>query len=222
MINWKKNILLGSFVLALFPLLSSGSSLSDVQVLASPGTVALTFDDGPSPVFTPQILDILKENNVKATFFVLGPLAKRHPDIIRRMIAEGHAVGVHSMTDPRLTRLNDAQLNYEVAGSRNIVHKIIGKAPVCFRPPYEVINNRVRRFIESQNLIVVPIAYDSFDYTRINTDKVVKGVLDHLKSGRVFLFHDGYARRQKTVSALPKIIAGIRAKGFGFSTICYP
>lgn len=221
-LNWKKNILLLSFILALFPLISSGTSLSDVRVLALPGTVALTFDDGPSPVFTPQVLDILKENNIKATFFVMGPLAKRFPEIIHRMIAEGHAVGIHTMTHPRLTRLNDAQLNYEVVGSRDIIHKIMGRAPVCLRPPYEVINKHVRNFVEAHNLIVVPMAYDSFDYTHINPDKLVKGVVDHVKSERVFLFHDGYAHRGKTVAALPKIIAGIRAKGFGFSAICYP
>lgn len=222
MFNWKKNILLLGIILTLFPLVSSAATLSNVRVLAIPGTVALTFDDGPSPVFTPQILDILKANNIKATFFVMGPLAKRFPDIIHRMIAEGHAVGVHTMTHPRLTRLNDAQLNYEVVGSRDIVQKIIGNAPVCLRPPYEVINNHVRHFVEAHNLIVVPMAYDSFDYTHRSADRVVKGVVDHVKSERVFLFHDGYAHRGKTVAAIPKIIAGIRAKGFGFSAICYP
>jgi peptidoglycan/xylan/chitin deacetylase (PgdA/CDA1 family) len=196
-------------------------NLSEVPITAQVGTVALTFDDGPSPIYTPQILDILKKNNIKATFFVLGPLAKQFPEIIGRMVSEGHAVGIHTMTHPKLTRLNATQLHHEVIASRDVIQKLIGIPPVCLRPPYGVQNQRVKQYVNAQHLILVSNGFDSLDYQNRGVDQLTQRVVENARSGRVFLFHDGYVKREQTVAALPGIIAGIREKGFGFSAICY-
>jgi len=193
-----------------------------IETHPKPNTVALTFDDGPSPKYTPQILAILKKEHIKATFFVMGGLAKRHPELVQRIKSEGHAVALHTMTHPKLTRLNDKQLHYEIIEARENVRKAIGINPMCLRPPYGLINSHVRQYIEKTGMTVVPIGFNSFDYENRGVNKLEKWVLANVRSGRVFLMHDGYNHRQQTVDALPTIIKGIREKGLGFSAICYP
>lgn len=197
-------------------------NINEIVWQAKPGTVSLTFDDGPSPIYTPQILDILKQHNIKATFFVMGTAAKKHPELIKQIQAEGHAVALHTMTHPKLTRLSNKGLYNEVVKPRDIVKDIIGKPPVCLRPPYGMINDRAKRYIEQHGMISVPMGFNSFDYERRGTTRLANWVVKNARSERVFLLHDGYHRREQTVAALPSIIKGIRAKGLGFSAICYP
>ena len=197
-------------------------SLSDVRVKPLSGTVALTFDDGPSPIYTPKVLAILKENHIKATFFVMGWAAKKYPALIRQMIAQGHAVANHTNSHKDLTRLSSKQLYAEVVGAKEKIRGVLGKPPVCLRPPYGKGNKRVAAYIRQQGMVMVPMGFNSFDYENRGVDRLVKWVVSNAKPGRVFLLHDGYSHRQQTVTALPKIIAGIRKKGLGFSAICYP
>src|SRR5215204_5518174 len=107
-------LLLGTALFLCQTILAFGQDLKDVRTGALKGTVALTFDDGPNPISTPQILAILKKNDIKATFFVMGPLAKKYPELIQEMLKEGHAVADHTMSHPMLTKLSDKQLAYEV------------------------------------------------------------------------------------------------------------
>lgn len=199
-----------------------GQNLSNVRTKAVKGTVALTFDDGPSPIYTPQVLDILKKNNIKATFFVMGWSAKKYPQLIHRMLAEGHAVANHTMSHKMLTKLSANRLRYEVVQSRNNIAAVVGSPPVCLRPPYGASNSRVREFIRSQDMIPVSMGFNSFDYENRGTQKLINWVVKNAHSGQVILLHDGYKGRAQTVKALPEIIAGIRKKGLGFSAICYP
>lgn len=184
------------------------------------GTVALTFDDGPSPIYTPQILTILKENGIKATFFMVGSNARLYPEIVKMVLAEGHAIGSHSLTHPKLTQLNDAQLYKEVATPQDIIYKITGKKPVCLRYPFGMSNEHVRAVIRSQGMQPVPMGFNSFDYDRPGVDKIVSQVVNNLYSGQVILLHDGYDKREQTVKALPRIIEAVKEKGLGFSPIC--
>src|SRR5580765_7584734 len=110
------------------------------QMPAQAGTVALTFDDGPNPVYTPQILAILKKYNIKATFFVVGNNAKKYPELIKQEIAEGHAVNDHSMTHPMLTKVSKAQLYDEVVLSKKVIATAAGRNPKCLRYPFGASN----------------------------------------------------------------------------------
>jgi peptidoglycan/xylan/chitin deacetylase (PgdA/CDA1 family) len=216
------NICILGLLLLMLSQSSIAKDLSQVQSTAQSGTVSLTFEDGPSPIYTPPILDILKKNNVKATFFVMGPLAKKFPKIIDRIVAEGHAVGIHTMTHPKLTRLNDSQLHYEVVGSRDIIQTILGKSPVCLRPPYGITNKHVENYVKANKLILVSTGFDSLDYQNRGVASLTERVINNAHSGQIILLNDGHFKRQQTVAALPHIIAGIRQKGLGFSAICYP
>lgn len=185
----------------------------------APGTVALTFDDGPSP-YTPQILAILKKYNVKATFFMVGTNAKKYPELVKQVYAEGHVIASHSMTHPQLTHLSDQALEWEVATPNKIIYEIIGQKPKCLRYPFGMSNEHVRTVIRKNGMVPVPMGFNSFDYNRPGTDKIISWVLKNIYSKQVILMHDGYDKREETVAALPVIIEGIKKKGLGFSTIC--
>lgn|SRR3989338_256364 len=184
------------------------------------GTVALTFDDGPTQTYTPQILAILKKYHIKATFFMVGTNAKNNPDMVKMVYADGHAVNSHSLTHPMLTKLKDAELHKEVAMPQVIIYNIIGTKPLCLRYPFGASNEHVRQVIRSEEIMPVPMGFNSFDYERPGTDKIVSWILKNAHSGQVILLHDGFAKREQTVAALSQIIEGIQKKGLGFSQIC--
>jgi len=207
-------------IIVMIMLLMTSLGHATVRTTPLPGTVALTFDDGPSRIYTPQILDILKKYHIKATFFVVGASAKEYPDLIQRIQAEGHYVNDHTMTHPLLTRLAKNKWYFEMVEPANIVQKIIGKRPVCLRYPFGMSNQAIRDYIRSQNMAPVPMGFNSFDYERPGVAKITSWVLQNARSGQVFLFHDGYDKREQTVAALPLIIEGIQKKGLGFSQIC--
>lgn len=198
----------------------AAGSAPDPTTLPIPHTVALTFDDGPSPIYTPQVLAILKKYNIKATFFVVGENARKYPDIVKAIYADGHHVNNHSMTHPMLTKLSDASLHYEVSEPYNIIHQILQTYPKCLRYPFGASNAHVRQVIRDQHMLPVPMGFNSFDYDRPGTEKIINWVLKNAYSRQVILLHDGYFKREQTVSALPAIIEGIKKKGLGFSTIC--
>ena len=200
----------------------SAYAVTDNQVhkVAPKGTIALTFDDGPTAVYTPQILAILKKYNIKATFFMVGNNAKNHPDIVKQVLADGHAINSHSLTHPMLTKIGDTQLHREVEEPQVIIYKIIGHKPNCLRYPFGASNQHVRDVIRSQGIVPVAMGFNSFDYDRPGVDKIVNWVLKNAYSGQVILLHDGFDKREQTVAALPRIIEGIQKKGLGFSQIC--
>jgi peptidoglycan/xylan/chitin deacetylase (PgdA/CDA1 family) len=191
-----------------------------VRTVGQKGTVALTFDDGPNPIYTPQILAILKKYHVKATFFMVGVNAQKYPEVVKQVLAEGHAINTHTQTHPMLTRINNAQLEREVRMPSVIIQKITGKKPLCLRYPFGASNEHVRNVIRENGITPVPMGFNSFDYDRPGVDKIVNWVLKNCCSKQVILLHDGYAKREQTVAALPRIIEGIKEKGLGFSQIC--
>lgn len=217
--TFKKIILTALF--GLLPLFACADNTENgIHKIAEKGTVALTFDDGPTEKYTPQIVAILKKYNIKATFFMVGMNAENHPDMVKLVLANGHAINNHSQTHPMLTKLNDKQLQIEVAEPKEIIEKITGKKTACLRYPFGASNQHVRDVIRANGMVPVPMGFNSFDYNRPGVDKIVSWVLQNARSGQVFLFHDGFDKREQTVAALPLIIEGLKKKGYGFSQIC--
>jgi peptidoglycan-N-acetylglucosamine deacetylase len=201
-------------------LLASASYAQDREAIATPGTVALTFDDGPSKEFTKEIVAILNKYHIKATFFVVGEMAAAHPDVVKFVNANGQAIANHTYDHPFLTHLKDAQVNMEIENTQAIIYKLIGKKPVCLRYPYGDYNKRVAGIITQHGLKPIDIDVDSEDYRRQGVKVIVKNVMKEVKSGSVILFHDGPSKREQTVAALPLIIEAIQKKGLKFSQIC--
>ena len=181
----------------------------------TPGSrvIALTFDDGPSAATTPRLLDILKGRNVKATFFVLGTLAERNPDIIKREAAEGHEIASHTPYHNQLTNLTYAQVRAEAVEMDRIFTEILGVVPPFTRPPYGAYNATVQDALH-QPLITWSI--DPRDWADRNSDIVCNRVISAAFDGAIILVHDIHAT---TVDAVPCIVDNLRKQGYEFLTV---
>lgn len=179
--------------------------------------IALTFDDGPHPKTTNEILKILKEKNVKATFFVLGENVKMYPEILAKTKAEGHEIASHSYTHRHLTKVNAAECGQEMDDAEAIISQIAEK-PHLFRPPGGLYNETVLKEAQNRNYTIVLWSIDTLDWQRPNIGSVVKAVMEQAKSGSIILMHDGLYP-MPTPKALGIIIDKLRAKNYSFVTV---
>lgn len=181
--------------------------------------VALTFDDGPNPQYTGQVLDILKEADVKATFFMLGAAVARHPDIAARVAQEGHTVANHSYYHLNWNTISVARLEDEMAWTSAAIVKATGESPLWLRPPGGRTNSRVYRMAREQNLALVMWDADTSDWKRPPPATITYNALSGIRPGGTILMHDGGGDRSNTVAALPGIIDGIKKRGYRCVTL---
>lgn len=175
--------------------------------------IALTFDDGPSRKNTAVLLDALKERNVKATFFVLGLNVVKYPDLVKRMVDEGHEVGNHTYSHKNLFQLDDDEIKEEIDITNNLIKDITGSNPKIFRPSYGNYNENIKNIA---NMEVVNWTIDSLDWRLKNTKKIYNRVIYKLKGNDIVLLHDIY---KTSVNAAIKIIDKLQAEGYEFVTI---
>ncbi|MGI8427566.1 MAG: polysaccharide deacetylase family protein [Actinomycetota bacterium] len=200
-----------------------GTLSGQIQTLAStPGTgapqVALTFDDGPSPLYTPAILDILRNAGVKATFFPLGRTASRNPDLVRRLVAEGMHIGNHSWDHPVLTNKPAKFVIDQLKRSEDTL-SALGASVSVFRPPFGSFQPSTLKTAESLHLKTVIWSVDSLDWKKTGTEQIVDRVLSLVRPGSIILLHDGGGNRSQTVAALPQIISTLKARGYQFALL---
>ncbi len=190
--------------------------------------IALTFDDGPSREFTPAILDILKQKNVKGSFFVIGAAAVLEPRILERMYKEGHDIGNHTFTHPNLSRSPNVRLELELNATQRVLESKLGIRSVLFRPPFAKdmepeTRGQARTLLESAALGYIAIGQkiDPLDWGLPGAEKIVQKTVEYARSrrGNVVLLHDGGGDRSQTIEALPKIIDQLRAEGFEFVSL---
>lgn len=179
--------------------------------------IAMTFDDGPSPETTPRLLDMLKQRNIKVTFFLIGQNAERNPDIVRRILAEGHEIGNHSWTHPQLSKLSDDRVTQEITKTQDTIKNESGFTPTMLRPPYGAITARQRSWIESQfGLNIILWSVDPFDWKRPGPSVITQRILSGARPGAIILSHDIH---KQTVDAMPATLDALLAKGYKFVTI---
>ena len=176
---------------------------------------ALTFDDGPVAETT-DLLDTLADKGVKATFFTVGSNAANHPEILRRMVTEGHVVGNHTMDHPQLTRLSATAVRKEITRTSDLIEKATGQRPALLRPPYGATNDTVRQVAADLGMSQILWNVDPEDWKDRNSATVEKRVLANTKNGSIVLSHDIH---QTTREAYADIIDGLRAKGFTLVTV---
>ena len=181
--------------------------------------IALTFDDGPQPIYTLQVLHILQEYGVKATFFCIGRQIPRYASIVQQVSRAGNVIADHTWDHFDLTKLSIASMQWELNGTANEIEQVTGVRPVLFRPPYGFINTTVKNI--SMQLGLTPIMWnvDPNDWRLPGTDAIVERVLANTGNGSVILMHDGGGNRSQTVQALPQIISGLQQRGFRFVTV---
>jgi peptidoglycan-N-acetylglucosamine deacetylase len=183
------------------------------------GEVALTFDDGPNPPYTTQVLAILKQYGIQATFFCVGSQVARYPDLVRQEAAAGHTIGNHSWSHPFLTSLSTAQISSELTMTGDIIEQVTGTRPTFFRPPYGAVNARVLAQVNQLGLTTFIWSDDSLDWTGSAPSAITQLVLSTVTNGAIIIMHDGGGNRSRTVAALPSIIEGLQARHFRLVTL---
>ena len=175
--------------------------------------VALTFDDGPGPD-TMRILSALNRLRVPGTFFVIGRQLEGRERALRAIAAHGDEIGVHSWSHPDLTTLTPARVRSELVGTRNAIRRLAGVDPVLYRPPYGAVDRRVMAAVAAARMVPVLWDADGDDWAGGATPaRVSRTILSEVRPGSIILLHDGGGRRGVTVRALPRIVAGLRARG---------
>ena len=187
---------------------------------AAPGVVYLTFDDGPTPAWTPRVLELLARHRALATFFVVGGNAAAHPELVRQAYAAGHGVGNHTWTHRRLTRLGGGALEAEVGATSAAIHRATGAPVRCLRPPYATVDAANAERARALGLRLVMWDVDSGDWRRPGAGVIADRILGRVRSGDVVLLHDGGGDRSQTVTALQQVLASLSAGGFRFSPLC--
>ncbi len=202
------------------------------QIGAANKKIALSFDDGPDPRWTPKILDILKEKNAPGVFFVIGDEANRRPDILQREYAEGHEIGNHTFTHPKFDEISHTQIRWELNLTQRLIESTLGVKSILFRPPYGIDHQpeyaeEVAQLPLAQDMgyLIVGQRIDPDDWSMpdgknpLPAKDIVASVLRQADKGNIILLHDGGGERAQTVAALPQIIDALRAKGYQFVSV---
>ena len=186
----------------------------------SAGVVYLTFDDGPNPVWTPRVLELLARHRAQATFFVLGRSAAAHPELVRQEHAAGHGVGNHTWSHHRLTGLGDGELAAEVSSTSAAIQRATGVPVRCLRPPYATVDRASAQRVGALGLRLVLWDIDTRDWLRPGAGVIAGRVLGRVRAGDVVLMHDGGGDRSQTVAALEQLLTDLSARGFRFAALC--
>ena len=183
--------------------------------------LALTFDDGPHQKYTEAILDILQNNGIRATFFVIGKNAQRYPQIIAKIYKGGNVIGNHSYSHFYLTKLTDEKVRAELTKTSELVNAVIKKYPILFRPPYGICSARSAEITRQLGFVTIVWNDTTNDYEVEQTtpEKIAADIIKLAKPGSIIGLHDGGGNRQKTVAALPIIINTLKTAGYEFLTL---
>lgn len=178
-----------------------------------PKKIALTFDDGPHPVYTREMLEVLREENVPATFFLLGQNIELYKDVVKEISEDGHLIGNHTYHHVQITTLPAKQACEEIQKTNSLIEELTGRNTEYVRPPFGTWNEGLESDL---NLIPVMWTIDTLDWTTQNVDRIVEQVVKNAKENDIILMHDSY---ESTVQAVERIITLLEAKGFEFVTV---
>ena len=190
------------------------------QGAGGPHQVALTFDDGPDPKWTPKILDILKAADVKAAFFLVGANAEQYPGLVRRIVAEGHEIGNHTYYHPNLAECWPEHIRLELNATQLLLETITGRSTTLFRPPYAADTSPSKiteltplQLAQDLGYLVVLENIDPQDWARPGADVILQRVKQQRRDGSIILLHDAGGDREQTVEALPRILDYLKTRG---------
>ena len=180
--------------------------------------IAITFDDGPDPVLTPRLLDLLKQRGIHATFFLVGKNAAAFPEVVSRIVAEGHEVANHSWSHPLLTQMGQDGVESQLRRTHDAIVKACGTAPLLYRPPYGAVRLSQRTRIEKTfgyPAILWDVDPQDWKHPR-NAQKVYDSILSLTRPGSIILCHDIH---ETTVAAMPSTLDDLTARGYRFATV---
>ncbi|MGW1954294.1 glycosyltransferase [Streptomyces sp. NPDC001920] len=188
--------------------------------------LVLTFDDGPDPTWTPKVLDVLKKHDAHAVFFVTGTMTSRHPDLVQRMVEEGHEVGLHTFNHPDLSYQTQKRIDWELSQNQLAISGAAGIRTSLFRPPYssfaDAMDNKswpVTEYIGRRGYITVVNNTDSEDWQKPGVDEIIRRATPKGGKGAIVLMHDSGGDRHQTVEALDRFLPDMKAEGYRFANL---
>ncbi|MDZ7991294.1 MAG: polysaccharide deacetylase family protein [Nostoc sp. EfeVER01] len=195
-----------------------GQIIKAAKLTQGEKVIALTFDDGPWPETTEQVLSILKSNNIKGTFFVVGQNLKNYPELGKQIVAQGHVIANHTWHH-WYHFFNQQAAAFEIERTTDLIYQVTGVKTNLFRPPGGNLHNGLSAYAKGQKYAVVMWSADSIDYKLPTVPKLIDNVIKDSKPGGIVLMHDGGGNRSRTVQALPEIINNFKKQGYRFVTI---
>jgi len=183
--------------------------------------IALTFDDGPHLKYTEEVLNILKKNNIHATFFVMGGSVRNHPELLKEEFAAGNVIGNHTYSHPNLSKLTSSAIGQELNKNDAMIYKTIHVHPILFRPPYGACSELCTATITKLGYKKVTWHFlvNDWDVNKTSSEKIADQIIKNAKPGAIMAMHDGGGNREKTVQALPVIIDTLKKNGYQFVTV---
>lgn len=181
--------------------------------------IALTFDDGPHPRYTEEILNILEEYNIRATFFIIGVNAENYPENLKRILDSGCEIGNHTYSHARINKMNRVEIQQEIKQCEQTIFRLTGYRPSLFRPPEGVMSDTLSDVIKEMQYNIVLWSIDTLDWAMNPSSRICQTVTDQLKGGDIILMHDYVSGGNTTCQALKKMIPLLLAKGYEFVTV---
>ncbi len=201
------------------PVSSPSSTLTRNASTGLTKTVYLTFDDGPNPTWTPEILSLLEKSGAHASFFVIGRSAAKWPLLVEREATDGDTVGDHTWTHPDLTKLSAAAVSAQLATDKSLITQLTGTVPALWRPPYEAFDPSVVAIASGLRMKMELWSDTTGDWQLPGTEVIVLRVMAGLHNGTVVLFHDGGGNRSETVAAVATLIPQLQAAGYRLAAL---
>jgi len=187
--------------------------------------IALTFDDGPNPIYTPQVLKILNDHQVKATFFLIGQQAQAYPELVQQIKARGHGLGNHSFSHAfNLSLMPREEIRREILKAQEVLFRITGEYPTLFRSPLGWVSRELEAVCHDLSLPIINGSIKAGDVSLPGTEHILSAVLDWVQAGDIIILHDAggfgfYRDRTQTLQALPVILETLKERGYRFVTV---
>ena len=182
--------------------------------------VAITFDDGPNPVYTPQVLEIFSEAKGKATFFMIGEQMRNHPEVVEQVANQGHEIGNHTLTHPKLSQLSIQDCLKEIEETEKLIKKLAGRKPVVFRPPYLDYNQETVSLLQRKRYPMIgAVNLDAQDWEQPGALHILEKSREAVKNGSILIFHDGYGDRSQTIEAVRILVSEFTSQGYQLVTV---
>ncbi len=186
--------------------------------------IALTFDDGPNDPFTSELLDYLAKEKIKATFFVVGNAAEQHPLVVKRIITDGHVIGNHSMSHRFTNYFRDPTFAKEIIKNQEILHKLTGKKPALFRPPWLMRQPALLKTVKKLDMHPVGGEFCSnLEVFQVASQKIAQDTMKKIRPGSIIIFHDGYdgkgGNRRQTIDAVKLLVPELKKAGYTMTTV---
>lgn len=182
--------------------------------------IAITFDDGPNPIYTKQVLEVFWKARAKATFFMIGEQIEKNPELVTLVAGEGHEIGNHTFSHTKLSELSQEMCLEEIKKNERIIERLINKKPTIIRPPYLAFNKETETLLSQLGYLMIgALNMDATDWEQPGAEFIIEKTRQHVKNGSILIFHDGYGDRSQTIEAIRILVPELITQGYKLVTV---